>query len=141
MVSLVLLLFLSSQYLVVINAMQNSGLYRNALEGFSFGDFEQNPFTYLRVNKLALSMAEDWIDCTFLCLEQPKCYSFNTAVSPDSKGLYLCELLATDKYSSKPKLQANTTFHHYSPKVRISGSWIFNCPFRPGCTCYTLSVR
>ena len=125
MVSLVLLLFLSSQYLVVINSMQNSGLYRNVLEGFSFGDFEQNPFTYFWVNKLDLSTAEDWIDCTFLCLKHPKCYSFNTAVSPDSKGLYLCELLATDKYSSTPNLRGNVTFHHYSPKGRISRSWIF----------------
>lgn len=98
MVSLVLLLFLLSQYVVVIHVMQNTGLYRNALGGFSFGDFEQNPFTYLWVNKLVLSMAADWFDCMFLCPNQPKCSSFNIATSPDSKGLYLCELLATDKY-------------------------------------------
>ena len=120
MVPYVLVLFLPSQYLVVTNAMQNSALYRNALGGFSFADFEQNPFTYLWVNKLALSMAADWFDCMFLCLNQPKCYSLNMATSPDSKGLYLCEMLASDKYRSETKFHANDTFHHYSPKVRIA---------------------
>ena len=119
MVSLILLLLLSPQFLVQTSAIQDSALYRNALAGFSVGDFEQNPLTYLWVNKLASSMAADQIDCTLLCVGEPKCYSFNMAASPDSKGLYLCELLATDKYRSKTKLYANATFHHYSPKVRI----------------------
>ena len=119
MASFVLLSFLLSQVSVVIYAMQDSALQRNVLGGFSVGDFQQNPFTYLWVNKLASSMAADQIDCTFLCLGEPKCYSFNMAAFPDSKGLYLCELLATDKYRSKTKFHANATFHHYSPKVRI----------------------
>ena len=119
MASFVLLSFLLSQVSVVIYAMQDSALHRNVLGGFSVGDFQQNPFTYLWVNKLASSMAADQIDCTFLCLGEPKCHSFNMAAFPDSKGLYLCELLATDKYRSKTKFHANATFHHYSPKVRI----------------------
>ena len=119
MASLVLLLFLLPQCSVLIYAKQDSALYRNAFAGFSVGDFQQNPFTYLWVNKLASSMAEDQIDCTFLCVGEPKCSSFNMAAYPDSKGLYLCELLATDKYRSKTKFHANATFHHYSPKVRI----------------------
>ena len=119
MASFVLLSFLLSKVSVVIYAMQDSALYRNALGGFSVGDFQQNPFTYLWVNKLASSMAADQIDCTFLCLGKPKCYSFNMAAFPDSKGLYLCEMLTTDKYRSKTKFHANATFHHYSPKVRI----------------------
>ena len=119
MASLVLLSFLLSHYSVVVNAMQDSALYRNAVGGFSVGNFEKNPFNYLWVNKLASSMAAGQIDCTFMCVGEPKCYSFNMATSPDSKGLYLCELLATDKYRSKTKFHANATFHHYSPKVRI----------------------
>ena len=118
MAYLVLLSFLLTHY-PVINAIQESALYRNAFAGFSVGDFQQNPFTYLWVTKLASSMAEDQIDCTFLCVGEPKCSSFNMAAYPDSKGLYLCEPLATDKYRSKTKFHANATFHHYSPKVRI----------------------
>ena len=49
---------------------------------------------------------EDKLDCTFLCVIEPKCYSFNIAVYPDSKGLYLLELLATDKYREAEKVHA-----------------------------------
>ena len=102
----------------MIYAIQDSALYRKAVGGFSVGNFEKNSFTSLLVNKVASSMAADDIDCTLLCIGELKCYSFNMAISPDSKGLYLCELLATDKYRTKTKLYANAAFDHYSPKVR-----------------------
>ena len=41
-----------------------------------------------------------------------------TASSSHSKGVYLCELLATDKYTETEKFHANVSFHHYSPLVR-----------------------
>ena len=119
MASLVLLSFLLIHHSVVINAMQDSALYRNALARFSVGDFEKYPFTYLWVNKLASSKAADQIDCILLCVGEAKCYSFNFAAFPEPKGLFLCEMLATDKYRSKTKFHANATFHHYSPKVSI----------------------
>ena len=62
-------------------------------------------------------MVEDQFDCTFLCLAEPKCYSFNMAAYPDSKGLYLCELLATDKCRETKTFHANAIFHHYSQCV------------------------
>ena len=114
-----ILSFLSIQFVVTINAMQKSAFYRNAGGDFSVADFKQNPYHYLWVNKLASSMAADQIDCTFLCIGEPNCHSFNVAAYPDSKGLYLCELLASDKYAAKTKFHANATFHHYSPKVEI----------------------
>ena len=120
MAFLLLLSFLLTHYSVAIYAIQYSALYRNAVGGSSVGNFEKNPFTYLWVKKLASSMVADQIVCTFLCVGDPKCYSFNMAASPDSKELYLCELLATDKYRSKTKFHANASFHHYSPKVRIA---------------------
>ena len=125
MTSLILLSFILPHYSVVINAMQDSALYRNAVGGFSVGNFEKNPFTHLWVNKLASLMAADQIDCTFLCVGEQKCSSFNMAASPNYKGLYLCELLATDKYRSQTKFHANATFHHYSPKVRTAWSCSF----------------
>ena len=63
-------------------------------------------------------MVRDQFDCTFLCVAEPKCYSFNMAAYHDSKGLYLCELLATDKYRETKKFHSNATFHRYSPPVR-----------------------
>ena len=119
MASLVFLSFLLIQFVVTINAMQKSALFRNTVGDFSVGDFDRNPFHFLWVKKLASIMAADQMDCTFFCVGEPKCRSFNIAATPDSKGLYLCELLASDKYRARTKFHANATFHHYSPKVRF----------------------
>ena len=99
--------------------MEHSALYRNPTGDFSVGDFKRNPFHYLWVKNISWSMVVDQLDCTFLCVGEPKCYSFNMAAYPDSKGLYLCELLPTDKYRATKKFHANATFHHYSPWVRL----------------------
>jgi len=99
-------------------AMEQSALYRNPTGYFSVADFKPNPFHNLRVKKVTSFMVEDQFDCTFLCVAETKCYSFNVAAYPDSKGLYLCELLATDKYREIKKFHSNATFHHYSPWVR-----------------------
>ena len=114
-----LLLFLSSQ-LMMMYTMENSALYRNPAGDFSVGDFKRNPFHYLWAEKVTSSNVGDQFDCTFLCVAEPKCYSFNMAAYPDSKGLYLCELLATDKYREIKRFHANASFHHYSPWVRYA---------------------
>ena len=103
--------------------MLDSALYQSAY--FSIGDFRQNPFSYLSVESLASSMEADRIDCTLLCVSKRQCYSFNMAAFPDSKGLYLCELLANDKHRSKTKLHANATFHHYSPQGKARRTCFF----------------
>ena len=117
MLLLPLLLFFPS-LLGLLFATQNSALYRYPTGRASFGKFKCDPFYFLWEEKLTSSMVEDKLDCTFLCVGEPKCYSFNIAVYPDSKGLYLCELLATDKYREAEKVRANATFHHCSPLVR-----------------------
>ena len=111
MIVLPLLLFLSSQ-LMMMYSMENSALYRNPAGDFSVGDFKRNSFHYLWAEKITSSMVEDQLDCTFLCVAEPKCYSFNMAAYPDSKGLYLCELLASDKYRETKAFHSNATFHH-----------------------------
>ena len=102
---------------MMMYTMENSALYRNPAGDFSVGDFKRNAFHYLWVEKIKSSMVGDQFDCTFLYVAEPKCYSFNMAAYPDSKGLYLCELLATDKYRETKMFHANATFHHYSPWV------------------------
>ena len=64
------------QFVVTINAMQKSALFRNAVGDFSVGDFEQNPFHYLWVKKLASPMAADQMDCALFCVGEPKCRSW-----------------------------------------------------------------
>ena len=102
--------------------MENGALYRSPTGDISFGNFAQNPFHYLWEKKITSSKVADQFDCAFLCVGEPKCSSFNVAAYPDSKGLYLCELLYTDKYRAAKKFHANATFHHYSPRVRVCRS-------------------
>ena len=59
------------------------------------------------------------------------------AAYPDSKGLYLCELLATDKYRETKKFHANATFHHFSPWV--SGIVFYTLQFNRE-LCFTLML-
>ena len=106
--------------------MQNSALYRNLTGEISHGNFKCDPFYYLWEEKLTSSMVKGQFSCAFLCVGEPRCYSFNVAEYPDSNGLYLCELLVTDKYRATGKLFANATFHHFSPWVSspcIFGDW------------------
>ena len=110
--------------LKLICAMQNSALYRYPTSTVSFGNFERDPFYYLWAEKLSSSMVKDQLDCTFLCVREPNCYSFNMAAYPDSKGVWLCELLATDKYRETEKFHANATFHHYRARVRHLYSYL-----------------
>ena len=101
----------------------NSALYRNPTGEISLGNFKCDPFYYLWEEKLTSSMVKGQFFCAFLCVGEPRCYSFNVAEYPDSNGLYLCELLVTDKYRATGKLFANATFHHFSPGV--SSPYIF----------------
>ena len=117
MLLLPLLLFFPS-LLGLLFATQNSALYRYPTGRASFGKFKCDPFYFLWEEKLTSSMVEDKLDCTFLCVGELKCYSFNIAVYPDSKVLHLCELLATDKDREAEKVHANANFHHCSPLVR-----------------------
>ena len=117
MLLLPLLLFFPS-LLGLLFATQNSALYRYPTSDLSFDYFQRDVFHYLCAEKLSSSTVKDELDCGFLCLREPKCHSFNMAAYLDSKGVYLCELLATDKYTETEKFHANVSFHHYSPLVR-----------------------
>ena len=60
---------------------------------------------------------KDDLDCSSSCIGDTKCLSYNIAKSPDSNGIYICEVLATDMYRAKDRLRANSSFHHFSPMV------------------------
>ena len=82
------------------------------------GNFKPELYQHLSVTTITTFSVVDRFDCVFKCVEEPNCYSLNMAAFPDSKRLYLCELLATDKYrATASDLQENSTFHHFSPLV------------------------
>ena len=115
------LVFLLS-LLVKLQAVEQSALHRNAVcHSVAVGNFRRSQDQYLWVERIDSSMVADNLDCTFLCVGNPKCFSFNMAAYPDSRGRFLCELLSTDKYNARDKLRANSSFHHFSPWVRFFG--------------------
>ena len=82
------------------------------------GSLKPDLYHHLSTKTIARSYVMDTFDCVFKCMSETTCYSVNFAAYRDSNGLYLCELLATDKYrDSKSDLQENDTFHHVSPLV------------------------
>ena len=119
MAFLAFVLLLSAQFKLIV-PMEKFQLYRFPSGSVYFGNFICNPFRYLWEEKLASSMVADRSHCALLCVNKPKCYSFNMAAYPDFKGLYRCELLATDKYRSTERFHANSSYHHYCPWVRIA---------------------
>ena len=97
---------------------QKSTLYRNEKKLLSFGNFKRDHNRQLSANTISSYFVDDKFDCTSKCVGEPSCYSFNMAAYPDSKGLYLCELLPIDKYRATANdLQENASFHHFSPWV------------------------
>ena len=121
--ALIVLVLISSSFLsqTVATQFQQAALYRDQKrQGVLNGNFKADLNHQLSVTKVSSSLVDDSLDCTFKCVNEPKCKSFNFAANPDSNGLYPCELLETDKYrSAENNFQANAAFHHFSPWVSI----------------------
>ena len=82
------------------------------------GSFKPDLYHHLSTKTIARTYVMDTFDCVFKCMSETRCYSSNFRAYRDSNGLYLCELLATDKYrASESDLQENGSFHHVSPLV------------------------
>ena len=96
------------------------------------GSFKPDLYHHLSKKTIARSFVMDIFDCIFRCMTETKCYSFNFAAYRDSKSLYLCELLATDKYrASESDLQENGTFHHFSPLVSENTVSVYSIFLQP----------
>ena len=105
---------------VAVDAWMQSSLFRHQFGSLSFGNFIQDANHQLVATKLKSFVLNGPIDCTFKCIEEVRCLSFNLAAHPDSDGLYQCDLLATDKFrATSEAFQGSVTFHHYSPWVNI----------------------
>ena len=117
MVQSILLAFnIVSTLCQTFGASQQSGVYRDGQ--ISYGNFKRDWGKRLTAEKFKSFLVNDYgLECPFMCVAEPKCFSFNVATYSNSKGLYLCEVLATDKYRAKSMLQTNATFQHYSPMV------------------------
>ena len=118
MTFIVLALFSTSCLCPTLANFQQTALYRDQKRGVISGNFQPDLNHRLTVTKISSSLVGDSLDCTFKCINEPTCYSFNMAANPDPEDLYLCELLDTDKYlAAENDFQVNPAFHHFSPWV------------------------
>ena len=116
---LILVISISLMSQTSANFQQNAFyVHRDEKQLVAFGNFKPALYHKLSVTKIASSLVADRFDCTFNCISESMCNSFNIAVNPDSDGFFLCELLDTDTYrAAEIDLQEDAAFHHYSPWV------------------------
>ncbi|PFX16920.1 hypothetical protein AWC38_SpisGene18796 [Stylophora pistillata] len=76
--------------------------------------FEISLFHYLDITPLDKRLVVDPIDCSFACLRNIFCVSFNVAAVASEKGKYWCELLSSIVNTVDAKLVADHGSHHYS---------------------------
>ena len=67
---------------------------------------------------LVKRVAENSFSCTFSCLNNLACFSFNVAAFPDKAGKFTCEILSSDKHNNSEGFLPTKTFHHFSIVVR-----------------------
>ena len=116
---IVMLFYLMFIYTFIgsLAASSQISLYRHPQSIVNYGNFKLDRYQTLSAKAIESCLVESKLDCVFHCISEKKCYSLNLAAYPTAKGLYLCELLAIDKYRATKKLEENATFHHYSPWV------------------------
>ena len=81
--------------------------------------FIKDEYHYLNVPKVGTFTVYDSLDCTFECLGNPSCLSFNLAAYKGADGKLRCELLSSEKYSNPEEYKRNESFHHFSIKVGL----------------------
>ena len=84
---------------------------------FRRAEFEFRAFYRLNVTRLVDMFVDDYMDCSFACLQNMLCISFNVAVSPDDNGKLRCELLSSTSSNNPANLTADPQFHLYETKV------------------------
>ena len=72
--------------------------------------FIKEEYHYLNVPKVGTFTVYDSLDCTFECLGNPSCLSFNLAAYKGADGKLRCELLSSEKYSSPEEYKRNESF-------------------------------
>ena len=85
---------------------------------FHTAEFEFRAFHHLNVTRpLVDTFVDGYLDCSFACLENMLCISFNVAASPDDKGKFRCELLPSTSSNNPANLTADPHSHLYQIKV------------------------
>ena len=81
--------------------------------------FTKDVFHYLNVPRVGTYTVSDIFHCSYECLSNLSCRSFNMAASKRADGKFWCELLSSEKYSNPKEYKGNESSHHYSIKVGL----------------------
>ena len=79
--------------------------------------FKKEEFHYLNAPKVGKYTVLDAFDCTFECLSNPSCFSFNLASAKEADDKIWCELLSADKHSNPKDYTGNQSSHHFFTEV------------------------
>ena len=85
--------------------------------GDRHAEFVRHTGTILVVTPVIVTEVDDAISCSFACLSYAGCFSYNVRATPDPKGRFACDLLATDKYNASGDFRPSSISDHYSIKV------------------------
>ena len=85
--------------------------------------FQSDDSLYLNVTRLKTTFVDDILDCSFTCLQQSLCVSFNLAVFANSEGKFWCELLPSTRYRNPQKLTSDSQSRHFYIQVCNSNFW------------------
>jgi hypothetical protein len=105
---------------------------RSESSDVSYGNFyhhEDYKLSGVKINEIRVKSP---VECLIRCMETNKCLSTNVNTTRDYKSLYVCELLASNKYKNQSNFRPSKGFDHYS--IAVSLSLFCMLPFiRRGC--------
>ncbi|XP_029183713.1 uncharacterized protein LOC114951743 isoform X2 [Acropora millepora] len=112
--SLLLLILLSLAHAHKENETAMRVSRKGIFQRFEFVNFQQDKFSFLNITALVKRVVEDSLSCSFSCLDNLACFSFNFAAFPDEAGKFVCEILSSDKYSNSENFLPSKALHHFS---------------------------
>ncbi|XP_031569371.1 uncharacterized protein LOC116303902 [Actinia tenebrosa] len=109
-------LHLSSFILHLLHTVASEEAFRASNSGvFSFGNFFSHKDHKLVAAKLKEEKVESSDKCLVRCVQTHGCLSVNVnRTTGDDQGLYVCELLASDKYENQSNFTPSKGINHYS---------------------------
>ena len=103
--------------LVLLLALHHSTVtaYFNRDVGLIFDFYPAQKLTLPKGAKQKSTLVEGRMECVFECTAVQWCRSVNLQTTPQSNGLYVCELLSKDQFNNS--MTPDMNYNHYSVQV------------------------
>ena len=97
-------------------ALSEQQIVRDFAKGVSYANFVRNENQRLNTDLLDSLNVQNFSDCGGKCLIHRNCTSVNYG-DGNGQGEHICEILASDKFTSPQQLTVDYTFQHFSVAV------------------------